>query len=321
MPKNGLKILLMYPPSNEHFQALKSAAPDAEWGVAESEEFAKQWIQDARVVLGNRYFLQSLPYAHSLQWMQSNSAGTDIVLNGTKDRSEIIITSSKGVYNHEMADHALALVLAMVRDIPQTCEDQNLNVWNRRNLHSLANQKIMILGFGNVGKAIAARLKAFGCEIFGVRLNHFGSMEVLDERIQLCGPAQWRELLPGMNMLIMALPITQYTRNIVSLNELSALKKGAYVVNIGRGETLNESALKEALDQGYVKGAALDVFAKEPLPPDHWMWKDRRILITPHVGRSVEMPPYKWEPLFVENVYRFYNELPLLNQVNRSVGY
>ncbi|MBX7150013.1 D-2-hydroxyacid dehydrogenase [bacterium] len=321
MVRPGLKVLLMYPPHAEHLDQLKAVAPETEWRVASDEPSAARMIADADAVLGNRYFLQSLPYAQNLRWMQSNSMGTDIILEGCADRPEIDITSARGVYDKELAEHTLAMTLALLRGLPELRDAQKKSEWKRCTLRCLSDQCVMILGWGGVGQSIAERIRAFNSEIIGVRLNHPGKPVRLLNGTLVCGPDHWKSMLSHVNILIMALPKTKHTYHIVSGDELCALPKNSHIINIGRGGTLNETALKTALDYGNIAAAALDVFETEPLPTDHWIWSDPRILLTPHVGRSIEPAPHKWEPLFVENVRRFYHELPLLNMVDRNLGY
>ncbi len=137
----------------------------------------------------------------------------------------------------------------------------------------------------------------------------------------LWGPDTWRTALTTTDVLVLALPLTAETHYLVGADELAALPMGSFVVNIGRGGTLDEQALLAVLRAGQLGGAALDVLEQEPPPPDHPLWHESRVLLTPHVGRSVERPPFRWEPLFIENVRRFAAGEPLLNVVDRERGY
>ena len=122
-------------------------------------------------------------------------------------------------------------------------------------------------------------------------------------------------------MLLLALPLTPATHHVVGAAELAALPAEALVVNVGRGGTLDERALLHALQRDQLRGAGLDVLEHEPLPADHPLWREPKVLITPHVGRSLEQPPFRWEPLFVENVRRYVGGEPLLNVVDQRRGY
>lgn len=310
----------MYEPHEDHRRQLEASAPGVEWRTATDETSAARAIVDADAVLGNRYFLQSLPYAGRLRWMQSNSMGVDVILRGIADRPELCLTSVRGVYDAEMADHAMAMILALLRGLPEARDAQRRGVWERRPLRRLTGLRVLILGWGGVGRSIARRLRGFGCDITGVRRCHTGAPSMDAEGFLVGGPDAWRDRLGLTDILILALPETPLTRHIVAKDELRALPADALVINVSRGGTLDEKALQASLSSGRLR-AALDVLEEEPPGPGHWVWTSDRLLLTPHVGRSVESPPFQWEPIFVENVRRFHDGLPLLNIVDKTRGY
>jgi phosphoglycerate dehydrogenase-like enzyme len=312
----------MYPPSPSHLEALEDAAPGARFLWARDEPSAQRLIRNAEVVLGNRYFLQALPFARQLRWMQSNSMGVDRILTGAgSELRQITLTCARGLYDDEMADHALALLLGTARNLHLARDAQQGGRWPRWSLPTLAGRQAMILGWGGIGRAIARRLAAFQVRMHAARRSHQGPPAPNENGYVIHGPGTWREVLPATDLLIMALPLTPETRHLVGQEELAALPPDAIVVNIGRGATLDERALFQTLAQGRLWGAGLDVLETEPPPADHRIWRERRILLTPHVGRSLEEPPYRWEPLFVENLRRYVNKEPLLNVVDQEVGY
>ena len=355
-----MKILLMYGPSRAHLAALQEAAPQATFAVAGSEGEAREQVVDARAILGNRYFLQSLPYSQRLRWMQSNSVGMDLILDGGGERlREITLSNARGVYDDEVADHALALILGLVRGLHLARDAQRDRRWDRWSLGTLAGRRALVLGWGGVGQAIGRRLLTFGVEVEGVRRTHHGPPARQDDpRMEsraagrrrpvpadapgtwalsregtgaarslgpagclVHGPASWRQALPSTDILVLALPLTAQTRSLVGAKEIDALPASAVVVNVGRGGTLDDGALLAALRENRLLGAGLDVMADEPLSPDHPAWGERRLWFTPHVARSLERPPYRWEPLFVENVRRYGAGELLLNVVDQEAGY
>ena len=316
-----MKILLMYQPSASHLAALHAAAPAAEMCIARNEEHAAHLIRDVEVVLGNRYFLQSLPYAQRLRWMQSNSMGVDRILEATAALRDVVLTNARGVYDDELAEHALALTLALARQLPQARDAQQGRRWERRSLRTVGGMQALILGWGGIGQGIARRLLALGTQVHAVRRNHSGAPTTAALGVTIHGPETWHGVLGTTDILLLALPLTPETHNLVGTVELAALRQDAIVVNVGRGGTLDELALLDALRHDHLGGAALDVLAHEPLPADHPLWREPKVLITPHVGRSVERPPFRWEPLFVENVRRYVRGEPLLNVVDQRRGY
>lgn len=297
-----MKVLLMYEPGPEHLARLRDAAPGAEIVIARDEKEARALIAGAEVVLGNRWFFQSLDAAKRLRWMQSNSAGVDLILDRVRHR-EFVLTCARGVYSEEMAEHAVALALALVRSLHRFRDAQTTAEWSRPKLRTLGSLDALILGMGSVGESIARLLSPFGTRVRGA---HRGDA--------------WRDMLDA-DLLFLALPLTRETRGLVGATELRSLRRGAFVINIGRGETLDTSALVDALDDQHLGGAALDVFEEEPLPATHPLWSRRDVIITPHVARSFEERPFRWEPLFEDNLRRYAAGQPLLHVVDMERGY
>jgi len=311
----------MYPPGAEHAQALRRAAPRASIEAAADEPAARTLMAEADAVLGNRWFRQSLPAARRLRWMQSNSMGMDLVLGAGDALGAVVVTCARGVYDEEVAEHAVALALALGRGLHLARDAQRRRQWPRRHLITLAGGRAMVLGYGGVGRATARRLASLGMSVRGVRRRHAGTPAAGGDGVVLHGPDSWREQLRATDLLVLALPLTRATEGIVGAAELEALPRGALVVNVGRGGTLDEQALLGELRRGRLGGAALDVVAEEPPAAGSALWTEPGLLLTPHVARSPERPPYRWEPLFVENLRRFSAGEPLLNVVDREAGY
>lgn len=313
-----MKILLTYQPDDQHLASLRNAAPGAMIVSAPDLETSRHEIRDASAVLGNRFLVESLPFARQLKWVQSSSSGMDRILDSSRELlSGVTLTNCSGVYDEEVADHALALILATYRRLDQAFELRVQRRWERRTLPHLDQTRALILGWGGIGRAIGGRLRAFGVEVTGARR----STSPIEKDFRVLTSGEWRATLPRTDLLIMALPLTAMTNRIVGRDELRQLPAGARVVNVGRGPTLDEGALKAALDRGHLAGAALDVFAEEPLPADHWIWSDPRVVMTPHWGRSQECGSPRWQPLFVENLRRFCAGEALLNVVDQDAGY
>lgn len=313
-------ILLMYEPVQAHLQRLQQAAPDHEIAIAHSLEEAQKLIEDAEIVLGNRYFIQSLRFAEKLLWMQSNSVGVDIILTEKQRLLDkgITLTCVRGVYDAELAEHALTLLLSLFRNIHLLRDEQREHSWQRHRLPTLYGSRCLILGWGSLAQEIAQRVTAMGGRVSAVRNRPYDSEE---HGISLFGHQTWQAQLPETDALIICLPKTSETHHFVNGTILDQLPDHAFVINIGRGGTLDDLALLERVRSGTLAGAALDVFENEPLPASHPMWAEPGIIITPHVGRSLEGPEYKWQSLFEENLARYVRGETLLNIVNYEKGY
>jgi phosphoglycerate dehydrogenase-like enzyme len=313
-------VLLMYEPSREHLDALRRAAPDARLHVAPDEPAARELIRDADAVLGNRWFLQTVPEARRLRWMQSGSHGVDVILEARPPLGDAVLTCARGVYDDEVADHALALLTGLTRGLHRFRDDRAGAQWAPRPLRTLAGARAVILGWGGIGRATALRLIAFGVHVEGVRRRHEGA-PYREAGALVHGPETWRSALRGADILVAALPLTPATRHFVGAEALARLAPGALVVNVGRGGTVDDEALLDAVAGGHLAGAGLDVLEHEPPPPGSRAWTLPEVLLTPHVARSREQPPFRWEKLFEENLRRYAAGEPLLNVVDREAGY
>ncbi len=307
-------------PSRAHLAALRAAALGARIVEVDSRAQAAETIQDADAFLGNRFFLQSLPHAQRLRWMQSNSVGVDLILTARDRLDGVTITCARGVYDDELIEHGLALVLGLARGLPQARDDQRAQRWQRLPRPSVRGRHALVLGWGGVGRGIAEHLAALGMQVTGVRRTVSEHGEA-GGPVRIVGPGGWRQLLPDTHVLVVALPLTSETCSMVGAAEIAALPRDALLVNIGRGGMLDEAALAVALRRDHLGGAALDTFEKEPLPPEHSLWCVPNLFVTPHVGRSPDRAPFRWEPLFAANLRRFARGLPLLNVVDKEAGY
>lgn len=312
--------MLMYEPPEDHFDRLRSIAPGYEFRVAASENEAMRLIPEAEIVLGNRYFTQSLPFAQKLKWMQSNSVGVDLIL-AQKDllsQKGIVLTCARGVYDTEMALHALGLVLSLFRSLHLLRDEQLRHSWQRHRLRDFEGNRCLILGWGSLAQKIAGHLTAFGGRVSAVRNQSHDSE---DGEIKIFGRDSWEEQLPLTDLLVLCLPKTAGTMRLVGRPQLEKLPSTAFVVNIGRGGTLDDDALADLVRDRSIAGAALDVFEQEPLPPVHPIWAIPEIIVSPHVARSLEGPYFKWFPLFENNLARYIGGQPLLHQVDYARGY
>lgn len=226
-----------------------------------------------------------------LQLVQALSAGTDaVVAAGFGD--EVAICSGRGLHDLPVAEHALALLLAAARALPAAARAQADHRWatelgGRQPLHdperfsTLIGAHVAIWGYGSIGRTLADRLRMLGADVTGITRTGGDAHTVGVENLSA--------LLPSVDALVLVLPSTPETRGVVDAHVLSALPRRAWVVNVGRGSVIDEAALVTALDHGQISGAALDVFATEPLPAASPLWDHPGIVITPHAagGRPI----------------------------------
>ena len=233
-----------------------------------------------------------------------------------------ILTNSSGAYGVTIAEHIMGVTLMMMRGLLEFAEETRAGKWSTPRLQrSIKDCRIMVLGTGDIGRAFAARAKAFEPEaIIGVCRSGNAPARLFNRVVKIDEIEKW---LPRADLLVMSLPDTPQTVNILSRKRINMLSQGAYVVNVGRGSAIDEDALADALEEGRLGGAALDVFRTEPLPENSRMWKTKNLLITPHVagGLTLDYTLDKNVEMFCEDLRNYAEKRPLLHRVSRKKGY
>lgn len=252
-----------------------------------------------------------------LRWVHSRWTGLDGLLFPTLVGSEVPVTNSKGVFSHTLAEFALAGVLYFAKDVPRLRRQQAARRFEPFLVEELHGQSLGILGYGDIGRAVARRARAFGLRVLAVTRETAGDGGC-DESFPR---EQALEMIARSDYLVLALPLTNETQGLVGAAAIAAMKPGAVLVNVGRGPTLDEAALVAALQAGRIRGAALDVFAEEPLPATSALWDLDNVLLSPHTAdRTV-----RWlddaVDLFVANLRRFLSGEALANVVDKRRGY
>ena len=252
-----------------------------------------------------------------LRWLQLMSAGAD---RWGQIPPEVIITTANPVFAEPASEHALALLLALGRDLPTHFRLGLEHRWGRSGgTRDLARSTVVVVGIGYIGQAIATRLKAFGAKVIGVRRNlGKGLPPGVDEGVGIEGLAP---VLAGADALVLALPLTSATERIVTRRHLEALKPGALVVNVGRGKTLDQDALVDGLVSGRIGGAGLDVTVPEPLPSDHPLWGFPNVIITGHSLGNSPGRTARRAALVAAQLERWRKGEPLSHRLDRELGY
>jgi D-2-hydroxyacid dehydrogenase (NADP+) len=296
-----VNLLVMHPYANECKKRLESQFPEVTMFFATDEEEIGDFAGKAEILYTLRPSDELIKRCKKLKWIQSIITGTDFIVNLPSMRKEILLTSTTGVHGPQMSEMAFLLMLALNRNFPQVVLNQNQKVWDRWPGKLLWQKKACILGLGVIGKEVARKCKAFGMTVYGI--------EIIQDKIDfvdhLYGPEKLLDVLPEIDYLVDILPNTAGTRKFIGAKEFSAMKLTAYFLNIGRGETVDEEALSEALETGKIAGAALDVFMTEPLPENSPLWDTRNLIITPHVGGMSDIYFDQAFPIFEENLSRY----------------
>lgn len=310
-----MKILSQVELEEKEIERLKAELPGLEVVVAPSIEKEMEEIVDADIFFGR--IPQSVFIAgKKLKWVQVFGAGVETQFFPELVNSNVILTNTSGAYNYTMADQAFALILAISRGIAMFERNRKQRIWGRTTkLRQLAGQTLGVIGLGNIGGEIAKRGKAFGMKVIAVDIRDIECPSYVD---QLCKIDNLDDVLRQSDYLVLVVPLTNLTRGMIGREELRKMKPTAYLINIGRGPLVDEKALIEALKTGIIAGAGLDVFEKEPLPPDSELWDMENVVMSPHVGGlSPETRALSFE-IFLENFKRFISNKPLRNVVDKQ---
>jgi len=284
----------------------------------------------ARLAEAEVLYAWSLPEKHfgaarSLRWLHTPSAGVDEVLYPALVDSDVRITCSRGVSSAALADHALGMILAFSRGIATAVQEQVSGSWPRERFFDgnpmpfeLDGKILGILGLGSIGREVARRGRAFGMRIHGLKRNK-GRKEDLVDRIY--GPLEMARFLEAVDFLVVTLPLTRLTEGILDEAALAKLKPGAFLVNVARGRLIREEALIRALEAGRLAGAALDVFAEEPLPATSPLYRLPNVILTPHIGGLHPHYLDRATSQFIVNLGRYLKGESLLHEVDKRAGY
>ncbi|MHC5777779.1 D-2-hydroxyacid dehydrogenase [Nostoc sp.] len=260
-----------------------------------------------------------LAAAPGLCWQQTPSAGVNHILTPIFLEHDIILTNAAGVHAIPISEFVLTLILYHAKQLRQLQADHDQRRWEKSwlVLPELANSTVLIIGTGNIGQAIADRAKAFGARVWGGRLRP----APLPNFDKIVGADEWHALLPEVDYIIVTTPLTPETKGLIDETVLRSLPSHAYLINVGRGAVVDESALTKALTEGWIAGAGLDTVSIEPLPPESPLWSLPNLLITPHTSAISPALKGRIAALFLDNLERYRAGQPLRNVVNKQAGY
>jgi phosphoglycerate dehydrogenase-like enzyme len=253
-----------------------------------------------------------------LRWVHAGTAGVEKVLFPELAASNVVLTNSRYVFDQALAEYTIGLMLALNKDLPTTFRHQLEHRWVQRESETLSGKTVVMLGVGPIARRTAQLAKAFGMSVRGIgRTARAGDPDFGDIAASDALPALFAEA----DYVVMVLPSTPQTAGMVGAAALGALKPAARLVNVGRGSTLDQDALCTVLREGRIAGAALDVMTPEPLPPDSPLWDVPNLIISPHMSGDHAGWQREIADLFTRNLERFQRGEPLLNVVDKRLGY
>ncbi|HET7246361.1 MAG TPA: D-2-hydroxyacid dehydrogenase [Streptosporangiaceae bacterium] len=255
-----------------------------------------------------------------LRWVQATSAG----IGGLLDRTglagtELVFTTAAGVHGVPLAEFALLGLLYFAKGMPALAEAKAARRWQRYAGSQVAGSRVLLVGLGGAGRAVARLLAAAGVEVCGA--GRPGRRYEVPGVASYVASDQLHQALPEVDALVLACPLTGQTRGLIGAAELALMRRGSVLVNISRGPVVDEEALVSALRAGHLGGACLDVFAIEPLPAGSPLWDMPNVIVSPHSAATVDAENGLLTDLFVDNLQRWLAGKPLRNTYDRAAGY
>ena len=316
------KVLVALPLEQRHRDYLERQAEGHKvvFRYIDAEDITFDDVKDVNCIIGSikRKWIKA---ADKLEWLQIIYAGADLFTVPGLLKPETILTNASGAYNTEVAEHMLAMTFSLVRHFGQYMRQQVNHKWQQLgSVTSVKGAKILILGLGRIGSEYAQKVKALGAHVTGVKRTFADKPDYIDELHTI---DKLDNLLPYADIVAMVLPGGDNTKHIINADRLSRFKRGAYLINVGRGNAVDSEALKKALKTGQLAGVALDVTDPEPLPVDDELWDFDNVIITPHIAGHLFLEEAR--ECIVEiagtNLYNWLNDKPFINVVNRHLGY
>ncbi|MCY4110139.1 MAG: D-2-hydroxyacid dehydrogenase [Chloroflexi bacterium] len=293
---------------------------DAEVIVAGTDEELEAVIGKADVLFGGVLSPDMIGKAGRLKWFQTNSAGVENVASPELADSGITVTNMSGAHATQISEHVLAMMLAFARDLPRAVRAQDDRNWIGTNVNTceLDGSVIAIAGLGDLGGALADKAKALGMTVLATKMRVTTKPVSVDE---VYGPEGLDEIIGRADFVADTLPLTPNSRHTFARDQFRRMKPSAYFFNVGRGGTVNQDDLIDALQSGEIAGAGLDVMEPEPLPADSPLWDMHNVILTYHSSGTSPKVYERHYQIFLDNLDRFEQGWPLANVVNVRAGY
>jgi phosphoglycerate dehydrogenase-like enzyme len=309
--------------ANDPPPGIEAIAGEVDLRYAPDRDSLLMQIAEAEIVYTWRGEPQDLeaawPLAGKLRWVQAVNVGIDKVLFPALVDSDVPLTNARGAAEQPIAESVVGFLVAMAKDFRRMFDDQRAHVWKTWDTERLVGTRLLVVGPGPIGRAIARATR----EALGLRADAVGRISRPGDDVfeTIRGADELHAALAQADYIVNALPLTPWTLHLFDAGAFGAMKPTARFVNVGRGATVDEAALVEALRMGTIAGAALDVFEEEPLPPDSPLWDMENVIVCPHMSGDVEGWEADFANVFYDNVDRWLRGKPLRNVVDKRLGF
>jgi D-2-hydroxyacid dehydrogenase (NADP+) len=313
------RIWLRVKLSESELASLQQEAPDSELRQDDDNTIDPQWLRDVDGVFTEDPLPDSLvQQMPSLKWLHVTRGGVNAYLTPTVKARPIQVTGSKGIHGTVFSEFALACIFALAKKLPECMEAQKQKEWQKLIPLEIEGKTLGIVGLGTAGAALARKAKALGLRVIATKRTATAKPTYVDA---MGTPEFLPRLLSESDFVVLLLASVPSTQNIIGEQELRLMKKSAYLINLTGGQAVEEKPLIQALKEHWIAGAALDAFARQPLPEGSELWNLPNVILSPRIGGLTEQ---KWSPLlpiFVDNLKRFVAGQSLRNVVDKDLGY
>jgi phosphoglycerate dehydrogenase-like enzyme len=310
-------VFVYHAQAAEYRRLIRARFPGLAVAAGHDRAALARHFPDADVVIAATFPMAALDLAKRLRWIQCVNAGVDFLVPARDRLKGVVVTNASGIHGEVMADYVMAAFVMLLWDFRRLLEDQKARRWTPGHFAPLAEKTVGVVGLGAVGRAVAARAKAAGMTVVGVRRRR-GAVAGVD---RVYRPGALKRMLGRSDFVVLAVPATPETRALIGAAELEAMKRTAFLVNVARGSVVDERALAGALRRRRIAGACLDVFAEEPLPKASPLWALDNAIVTPHISGNPARYPERVTEIFADNLRRWLAGRPLRNVVDLKRGY
>jgi D-2-hydroxyacid dehydrogenase (NADP+) len=321
-----MKVLISFDLADVYVEKIRSVSSTLEVVQSADKEDALRLIKDADILFAGFFSKGLFEAAGKLKWIQAWGAGVDKLLLPEVVSSKVTVTNAGGIHPTPISEHVIGLMLCLSRKLHLFIRNQAERKWRRyesddhaEQVEELTGKTLGIVGLGRIGAEIARKAKCLGMKVVATKRDPSTPGSISVDR--LFHPEDLNILLAESDFVVLSLPLTKETHGMIGEVQLSNMKRTGYLINVSRGKTIQEDKLVEALKKGWIAGAGLDTFEDEPLPQSSELWGFENVIITPHVAGLTPYYEERLTSIFCENLNRFISKKPMINVVDKKLGY
>ena len=318
-------VLILATPNDPHLAMLEQLPEHTTIAVGDSAEAFRRAAPEADVIfswsIAGALLREAFLMTPRVRWVHCRSAGLDGVLFPELVASPVTLTNGSGVFSQSLGEFVLAAILYFAKDFRRMVRGQAAGVWDPFDITEISGQTVGIVGYGDIGRAIAMRVRPMGMRVLALK-RHGPPLYSADPLVdKIYGPDDRIGMISQCDYIVAATPLTPETRGLIGPEEFAAMKPNAVVINVGRGPVIEEAALVAALSGKHIKGAALDVFDREPLPEGHPFYRLENVLLSPHCADHTPDWLDQAMRFFIEQFESYHRGQTLRNVVDKKLGY